>query len=144
MGLVLPPQGSVYVETTALIYRVERVEPYATLLDPVWEEFESGRRTLQVSSLSLLESTVKPFREKNTELVETYVRLLLNTKNMNCAPMTPELLLQAAEIRARDRLKTPDAIHAATALDASCALFVSNDPVFRRVAGLNVAILSDL
>jgi len=50
----------------------------------------------------------------------------------------------AADLRATTRLKTPDAIHAATALDAGCALFVTNDPAFRRVPRLNVAVLSEV
>jgi predicted nucleic acid-binding protein len=41
------------------------------------------------------------------------------------------------------KLKTPDAIHAATALLAGCALFVTNDPAFKRIAGLPVGLLSE-
>ncbi|MCY4640978.1 MAG: PIN domain-containing protein [Chloroflexi bacterium] len=37
-----------------------------------------------------------------------------------------------------------DAAHAATALQAECALFVTNDTDFRRVDGLPVTILDDL
>jgi len=47
-------------------------------------------------------------------------------------------------LRATTKLKTPDAIHAATALVASCALIVTNDAGFRNLPGLPVAILSDL
>ncbi|MXX20157.1 MAG: type II toxin-antitoxin system VapC family toxin [Gemmatimonadetes bacterium] len=39
---------------------------------------------------------------------------------------------------------TPDAIHAATALQASRALFVTKDTDFRRVEGLPIAVLDDL
>ena len=41
-------------------------------------------------------------------------------------------------------LKTPDAIHAATALLAGCALFVTNDRGFKRVPGLRLAVLDDV
>jgi predicted nucleic acid-binding protein len=50
----------------------------------------------------------------------------------------------AASIRAETRLKTPDAIHAATAMRAECALFITNDTDFRRVEGLPVVVLDDL
>jgi predicted nucleic acid-binding protein len=54
-------------------------------------------------------------------------------------------LREAARLRATiSGLKTPDAIHAATALQHGCALFVSNDVGFRRVPGLSLAILDDV
>jgi predicted nucleic acid-binding protein len=47
-------------------------------------------------------------------------------------------------LRANHNLKTPDAIHAATALAAGCVLFVTNDAGFRCVPGLPVAVLSEV
>ncbi|MEW6497003.1 MAG: PIN domain-containing protein [Cyanobacteriota bacterium] len=41
-------------------------------------------------------------------------------------------------------LKTPDAIHAATALNSSCTLFLTNDSGFRNVLSLPVVILSEV
>jgi len=35
-------------------------------------------------------------------------------------------------------------IYRATALAQGCTLFVTNDPIFRRVPGLTVAILSEI
>jgi predicted nucleic acid-binding protein len=51
---------------------------------------------------------------------------------------------RAAALRAATSLKTPDAIHAATALIEECTLLVTNDALFRRVPGLNVTVLRDL
>ena len=50
----------------------------------------------------------------------------------------------AARLRAETGLKTPDALHAATALRAGCALFITNDADFRRVPGLPIIVLDDL
>ncbi len=50
----------------------------------------------------------------------------------------------AAQLRATSGLKTPDAIHAATALEHGCTLFVTNDPAFRRLTTVPVVILGDL
>jgi predicted nucleic acid-binding protein len=41
-------------------------------------------------------------------------------------------------------LKTPDALHAASALQVGCVQFVTNDIGFRNVPGLPVVILDDL
>jgi PIN domain len=49
-----------------------------------------------------------------------------------------------ANLRATLGLKTPDAIHVATALLNDSMLFVTNDSAFRRVADLNVTMLNEL
>ena len=41
-------------------------------------------------------------------------------------------------------LKTPDALHAASALQAACTLFITNDDDFRRFEELPVVILDGL
>ena len=49
----------------------------------------------------------------------------------------------AASTRAETGLRTPNAIHAATAIRAGCALFVTNETDFRRVKNLRKAVLDD-
>jgi len=41
------------------------------------------------------------------------------------------------------KLKTPDAIHAATALSVGCSLFLTNDPQFKEIENLNTVVLSE-
>ena len=41
-------------------------------------------------------------------------------------------------------LKTPDAIHAATAISVNCDLFITNDKNFRNLSNLPVVILSEI
>jgi len=50
----------------------------------------------------------------------------------------------AARLRADHHLRTPDAVQAATALACHASGFVSNDPIFRRIAGLEVLVLDTL
>ncbi len=144
MGQLKVPAGLVYVDTSAVIYQVERIEPYRTAAEPLWTDLDAGRAEVGTSDLSLLEVLVKPLRDGNSSLATLYRTVLLGTAGLRCLPITRAILESAAQLRASHNLKTPDAIHAATALQAGCTLFVTNDAGFRRVAGLPIAVLSEV
>jgi hypothetical protein len=59
-ALSLPESGLVYLDASPIIYAVEKIPPYAVLLQPLW-----GQRTPVLpyfigSELLLLETLVKP------------------------------------------------------------------------------------
>ena len=142
-SLILPTGGSVYIDANAIIYSVERIEPYRELLAPMWQEAGAGRFALASSELVVLETLIKPLREGNARL-EMLFRSIFAAAEMDLIPATLAIWEDAARIRAATGLKTSDALHAATALQAECTLFVTNDGDFRRVQGLPVAVLDDL
>ena len=142
-ALILPTGGSVYVDANAIIYSVERVEPYRGLLAQMWEEARAGRFTLASSELVTLETLIKPLRDGNARL-EMLFRSILASAEMDLIPASLATWEDAARIRAETGLATPDALHAATALGAGCAAFITNDTDFRRVEGLPVVVLDDL
>jgi predicted nucleic acid-binding protein len=142
--LTLPKSGSVYVDANSVIYSVEKIEPYCTLLNPMWRAAQAGDFIIVSSELLLLETLVKPLREADAVLEATFRALLLTSNELQLIPITASLLEDAARLRALVGLKTPDAIHAATALAIGCALFITNDRELCRVPGLPVAVLDDI
>lgn len=142
--LSLLPTGVVYVDTNAVIYRVERIEPYLTASLPLWDALDQGAVQVETSELTVLEVLVKPLKAGDAALVALFRSVLLGTAGLNCLPVSLQVLTKAAELRASHGLKTPDAIHAASALLSGSALFVTNDAGFRRVPGLTVAVLSEV
>lgn len=138
--LILPPAGSVYVDANTVIYAVEKIEPYKSFLDPLWSATLAGQVSIVTSELTWLETLTKPLREGNA-ILESLFRAFLTAKEIHLVPATLAIWEEAAKLRALG-LKTPDALHAATGLMVGCALFLSNDPVFTRVPGLPVTVLS--
>ncbi len=142
-SLTLPPEGPVYLDSSGFIYSVERIEPYAGMLDSLWQQAKRGQFSIVTSDLTVLETLVKPLREGDA-IVEGLFRSLLEAREVTLIPATRLLWEEAARLRAATGLKTPDALHAAAALHAECALFVTNDSDFRRLKSLEVAVLGDL
>ena len=139
----LPSHGAIYLDASAVIYSVERNEPYLTLLAPAWQQAEAGQFTLVCSELVVAETLVRPLREGHAEL-EAAFRAVFAAPEVQLVTATRHLWEDTARLRAQTGLKTPDALHAATALREGCDLFVTNDSDFRRVQGLPVVVLDDL
>ena len=139
----LPSHGPIYLDTSAIIYSVERNEPYLTLLAPVWQQAEAGQFILVCSELAITETLVRPIREDN-ESLEADFWAVFAAPEVQLVPATRQLWEDTARLRARTGLKIPDALHAATSLRAGCALFITNDADFRRVAELPTVVLDDL
>ena len=141
--LTLPSTGPVYLDASGFIYSVERIEPYRTLLEPMWLQAQAGQFSIVSSDLVVLETLVKPLREGDT-VVELLFRSLFEASEVRLIPATRPLWEEAARLRAETGLKTPDALHAAAALHAGCTIFITNDDDFRRLKELPVVVLDDL
>jgi predicted nucleic acid-binding protein len=144
VGSLTPPSsGLVSIDSAALIYTVERHPDFGPLLDPLWEAAAQSSIEVVGSELLILETLVLPLRTGDAALRGDYEAAMFGS-DLRLLPITSQVLREAARLRAEHRLRTPDAIHAAAATDAGAALFVTNDPDFRRVPGLPVAVLVDL
>ncbi len=141
--LDLPSAGLVYLDASSLIYSVERVEPYRTLLEPMWQDAQDGNLTIVSSPVLVVEALVKPLRDGNTE-IEMQYRELFGANAVRLLEASYTVFEDAARLRADTGLAIPDALHATTALRAGCALFITNDTDFRRVEGLPIVVLDDL
>jgi predicted nucleic acid-binding protein len=111
---------------------------------PLWDALDANQQDVVTSELSLLEVLVKPLRLADRMLESLFTGTLYGTPDFSCVPITRSILRAAAQLRADAGLKTPDAIHAATALESGCALFVTHDSAFRHVPGLNVVVLKEV
>jgi predicted nucleic acid-binding protein len=141
--LVIPSRSQVYVDTSVVIYTFEENTDYFSLLQPLWTKFQAQEIELISSELILMEVLIVPLRNNNNSLVNDYEELLLNSE-MQLIPIDRSILRQAANLRATTNLKTPDAIHAATAISVNCDLFITNDKGFRNLSSLPTVILSEV
>ncbi|MEO8972455.1 MAG: hypothetical protein ABI406_12735 [Ktedonobacteraceae bacterium] len=74
--LIWPPTGIVYLDTNSFIYSVERIDPYRTPLDTLWQSVSAGQIKVVTSELTLLEVLVMPLKVGNTLLASIYRAVL--------------------------------------------------------------------
>jgi predicted nucleic acid-binding protein len=104
---------------------------------------EDGEFIAVTSTITMTELLVHPYRDYDLEQVSELAGLLSIYPNLEWIPATLAIAILAAEIRANHRLATPDALQAATGLHANATGFLTNDPIFKRVPGLDVLVLEE-
>lgn len=139
--LSFPLLAAVYLDTSPIIYSVEKHADYWQILTPLWQSLKANEIEVFTSELTLLETLVQPIKQNNNALISAYETLLTKT-DIRLQPINADILREAANLRANQNFKTPDAIHAATA--SNCAYFITNDNGFKRLSNFNVVILSEL
>ena len=139
----LPSAGTVYLDANCAIYSVEKHPDYWPLLIPVWQAAASKSIEIITSDLTLMETLIVPLRAGNSLHVAAYESLFKQPQT-RMVPISQAILREAAAIRAAAKIKTPDAIHAATARLLGVKLILTNDAGFKSVPLPPVVVLKDL
>lgn len=81
----------------------------------------------------MTELLVQPYRDFDEQRVDEFYGLLSTYPNLDWIAPSLDIADLAAQIRVLHRLRTPDALQAATAAHVQATGLVTNDPVFERV-----------
>lgn len=136
--------SKLYVDSAPLIYYVEENLAYVDKMEHILYLVENTSFEAVSSVLTLSEVLVVPVRMGAHHLAQQYRSILMNREFCTLAPISAEIAIRAAAIRARYGLRTPDALHAAAAIKTECDAMLTNDRHFRRVEDLNVLLLDEL
>jgi predicted nucleic acid-binding protein len=132
------------VDTSPFVYWLEENPKYFGLSKRIFDLVEERQAKVVTSTLTLTEALVLPYRIKDWWRVYRIHAVLDSYPHLEWLPPTLAIARQAAHIRAEFNLRTPDAIHAATALIAGATALIANDYIFRRVPGLEVVLLDEM
>jgi predicted nucleic acid-binding protein len=145
MGWLNLPEGArVYLDANILIYIVEKHPEFAGCIQPMLEASHRRQIILMTSHLSVLECLVLPTRLRHAQLVEAYREHLFES-DLVLLPITLDVIQEAVNLRAQhEGLKTPDAIHLATALLLNADLVITNDIDWQKALPQKVVLLNQL
>ncbi|MBK9124135.1 MAG: PIN domain-containing protein [Chloroflexi bacterium] len=131
-------------DTAPLIYFIEKHPVYFDRMLYIMRSVDKGLMTGVSATTTLAEVLVQPLKAGDKDLAQRYEAVFLDSNGFHLEPLTAATARLAAELRANYTLRTPDAIHIATAIAAGCDAFLTNDYGFKRVEGIKVLVLDEL
>jgi predicted nucleic acid-binding protein len=130
----------VYLDTNVVIRGMERTDTGASDVGRLLDLAQRRRLELVTSELTLCEVLVGPLKASDDLLVQSYLGLFAEDALVQVSPVTREVLVEAARIRARSTATLADAIHAAAAVLSRCDAVVSYDRRLGEFASLKVLV----
>jgi predicted nucleic acid-binding protein len=130
----------IYADANILIRLLEGVPAVRAPIEARLLPLRGTGRFLATSRLSRLECRCKPLRASDSALLALY-EALFNGQEVHLLEMTPDVVEKATELRARLNVKTPDAIHLASAIGAKAGAFLTGDRSLARCGEIVVEIL---
>jgi len=92
---------------------------------PIFQRITDGNLAGVTSVITLMEVLVQPIQQGETQLAHDYSDLLLHHPSLSVVPIGTAIAERAAHLRAQYRLRTPDALQIAVALEARCQAFLT-------------------
>jgi predicted nucleic acid-binding protein len=132
----------VYFDTNIFIYAFESTVLYRAQLASLADVLDEEKCVVFTSEFTLSEILTKPFRDNMLEAAAGY-REMLEDSTIRLAPITRSILIRSAMLRGQLGLKTPDAVHVATAVDSGCSAFLTNDSAIRLPKSIELVLFSD-
>lgn len=132
------------IETAPFIYYTENRPIYFDKMRAIFDRMNEGQFEVVCSVITLSETLNKPIESNDQRLINAYNSLFENTYGITLVSVNKSIARRAAGLRAQYNLKTPDALHIATALETGCQVFLTNDIALKRVTEMHVLVLAEI
>jgi predicted nucleic acid-binding protein len=133
------------MDSSLVIYHLEGMAPYADLTETLFAAVLDGSMRAILSTISITELLVRPFTKDQLERITAFERFLFSLPNTDLVPPSYAISKEGARLRAKYRIRTPDAILLATSLIEKAEAFLTNDARLRMIKdeNLNILVLDD-
>jgi uncharacterized protein len=131
--------ADIYLDACCFIYLVEGEPTWRAAVEHRLRAL-SGSTRLVTSQLTRLECRTKPTRDNDRALLERYDALFAASRVV-VVEVSASVIDRATLLRAKHGLKSPDAIHLATAIEHGASSLWTADAVFARAGEIAVELL---
>jgi predicted nucleic acid-binding protein len=126
------------LDTAPIIYFIEENPTYLERINAFFESMAARDFRAVTSIITLLEVLVHPFRRDDVALAGEYRDILLNSQVLTTVSLNQEIAEEAARLRARYNIRTPDAIQVAATVSQGATFFLTNDSRLPAIPGLQI------
>lgn len=137
-------QMNYYLDTNIYVYFFENNPEFGTFAEKLFSSIISNKSQLTASPLLTTELLVKPFKDKNNFLIDTYKSLPTYLPNLEIIDFDLQIAELAAKLRAKYTIKTPDAIHLATAIISKANFFITTDEKLQNIKEIPIKLFPNL
>jgi predicted nucleic acid-binding protein len=131
----------IYADASAIMRLVDGDEPARRRVESLLRQHGGNVVT---SVISMIERRSKPLRDGDAQRVSAY-DAFFSSRDLTLLPVDSAVADRATQLRATYNLKTPDAIHIATAAVHGASLVVTTDHDFARcrdLPGMTIEVVS--
>ncbi len=141
MGLKNALRGKrAYFDANIFIYLLEGSEQFEAAMSDIRDLIADNE--IQISSCDLIFTEMLPFhaRKRDQDAIEHIIGFL---STFEITDISKQVSIHAGILRGETGMKTPDAIHVASAIQNGCDVFVTNDGGIRVPEGMLCILLSE-
>ncbi|TVR04082.1 MAG: type II toxin-antitoxin system VapC family toxin [Phormidium sp. GEM2.Bin31] len=131
-----------FLDTAPIIYFVERNPSFVDRVDSIFERFESEIMPV-VGSVTVAECLVGALQMSLRDLEQAYMAIF-GSDDVLFVENTLTISQEAARVRVQYNLQLPDALQIAAAMGSGCQAFLTNDAQLKRIAELDILLVSEL
>jgi predicted nucleic acid-binding protein len=136
-GMTESPSSLIYLDTNVFIRAVEGLDEAAAPAKTLIKTLRQQRAGIAATSEITFAEVLAPSKQADALPVHmkrrAYLDLLLWSGFVALIPVSRNILIETASLRAVARLKLPDAVHLVSAIHVRCRFFVSADRDFDKM-----------
>lgn len=129
------------LDSSVAIYHLEDIEPYSELTEVIFAAVARGALSAVWSTISVAELLTKPFADGHMDRVAVCEQFIHSFAGAPVVSPSYGIAKEAARLRGAYRIRTPDALLLATALNEKADGFITNDAKLRRLKAEGIAII---
>ena len=141
MGLIQTLSSqNVYFDANIFIYLLEGNDSYSQALSDITSLIANNQVNVVCSDLVYTEMLPHHAKRNNHKAIEHIIDFLNHFKIVR---ISREIAIHAGVLRGETGMKTPDALHVATAINQQCDIFLTNDAGIHTPSNMQRVLLSD-
>lgn len=132
------------IDSVVFIYLLEEHQTYLDRVRALLDEVQKGKLEAVMSVIGMIEILTGPKKIGRSELAEQYKQIISTFPHLSIVGIDERIVDVSSHLRARYRIRTPDAIHLATALSRGAKTFYTNDEELKKVKELRVEVIGNM